>query len=90
VGIAVGTSFLGNGSLETFLDHVEHVLKVGGAEVPALGSDWDGFVVPVRGMEDVRCLPRLTAGLLARGHSPEIVRGFLGENALRVLTEVCG
>ena len=90
VGIAVGTSFLGNGSLESFLDHVEHLLRVGGADVPALGSDWDGFIVPVRGMEDVRCLPQVTAGLLARGVPPETLRKLLGENALRVLTEVCG
>ncbi len=90
VGVAVGAIFLGNGTLERFLDHVEHLLRVGGADVPALGSDWDGFIVPVRGMEDVRCLPQITAGLLARGHSHETVRKLLGENALRVLTEVCG
>ncbi len=35
-------------------------------------------------MEDVAQLPRLTAGLLVRGHSEEAVRKVLGENLPRV------
>jgi membrane dipeptidase len=89
VGLAFGRGFV-EGGLEGFLDHVEHVIRVGGADAPALGSDYDGMIVPVSGMDDVTCLPRITQGLLARGHAPEVVRKALGENALRVITEVCG
>jgi microsomal dipeptidase-like Zn-dependent dipeptidase len=39
-------------------------------------------------MEDVSQLPALTQGLLARGHSPDVVRRVLGENLLRVMGEV--
>jgi membrane dipeptidase len=90
VGIAAGRSFLGGDGLDAFLDHVEHARRVGGADAVALGSDWDGGITPVRGLEDVRGLPSVTQGLLARGWSDEDVRRLLGENALRVVTEVCG
>lgn len=90
VGIAAGRSFLGRPGLGGFLDHVEHACRVGGAEAVAIGSDWDGAIVPNRGMEDVGALPLVTAGLLERGWSREDVRKVLGENALHVLTEVCG
>jgi len=89
VGIAFGNTFV-KGDLSGFLDHVEHGIQVGGADAIALGSDFDGMIVPVRGMEDVTVYPRITQGLLARGYPHEIVRKVLGENALRVITEVCG
>ena len=89
VGIAFGNIFV-KGGLSGFLDHVEHVIQVGGADAIALGSDFDGMILPVKGMEDVTVYPRITQGLLARGQPPEIVRKALGENALRVITEVCG
>jgi membrane dipeptidase len=90
IGVAASRFFLGPGGLERFLDHIEHVIGVGGVDSAAIGSDWDGFIVPVSGMEDVTCLPRITAGLLARGHPEDTVRKVMGENALRVLIDVTG
>jgi membrane dipeptidase len=90
VGMAFGRSFLGRPGLAGLLDHLEHAIRVGGADAVALGSDYDGAIVPATGLGDVTVLPRITAGLLARGQSHETVRKVMGENALRVLTEVCG
>lgn len=89
VAVACGNTFV-SGGLEGFVAHVDHLIRVGGADVPALGSDYDGMIVPVEGMGDVTCFPRVTQALLARGHSPEVVKKALGENALRVVTEICG
>jgi len=44
--------------------------------------------VPV--LPDVSAFPHVIERLLARGHAPEVIRGVLAENTLRVLTEVCG
>jgi membrane dipeptidase len=90
IGIAVGREFLGPGGLDAFLAHAERLRQRGGEDCPAIGSDWDGGIVPAPGLEDVRALPLVTQGLLARGFSPEATRKLLGENALRVITEVCG
>ncbi len=90
IGLAFGRDFLGRGGLSRLLDHVDHLVRVGGVETAALGSDLDGAIVPGRGLGDVTVYPRITAGLLARGHSRDAVRKILGKNALRVLTDVLG
>jgi membrane dipeptidase len=89
-GLAVGRSFLGPGGLDAFLAHAEHAARVAGPAAVAIGSDWDGAIVPVAGLEDVRGLPFLSHALLERGWSSDDARKLLGANALRVLTDVLG
>jgi membrane dipeptidase len=90
VGIAFGRSFLGRSGVAGLLDHVEHALRVAGEEAVALGSDYDGFIVPAKGMGDVRAYPLITQGMLERGWRPATIERLLGRNALRVLVEVTG
>jgi membrane dipeptidase len=90
VGLAVGRSFLGPGGIEAFFAHADHARRVAGDDALAIGSDWDGAIVPAPGLDDVTALPFVTQGLLDRGWQPDAVRKLLGENALRVITEVCG
>jgi membrane dipeptidase len=70
------------------VDHIEHVMKVGGPGAVGLGTDFDGIHDPPQGLDDVSMLPRLTEELLRRGHSDEEVRGVLGENFLRFFSKV--
>jgi membrane dipeptidase len=77
-------------SLDVVLDHIDHALRVAGPGHVGLGADWDGVASMPRGLDDVSRLPALTEGLLARGHSPEVVRGVLGANFLRVMEAVEG
>ena len=69
------------------IDHIDHAVKLVGAEHVGLGSDFDGANMPF-GMEDATKLPLITEALLRRGYSDEDVRKILGENTLRVMTEV--
>lgn len=72
---------------EKILDHIDHVVKLTGADHMGLGSDFDGAIMPA-GMEDVSHLPKLTEGLLRRGYKESDIRKILGENTLRVMAEV--
>ncbi len=88
IGIIFARRYLGGSSIEAVVDHLMHVLSVGGEEVAALGSDFDGFVVPPAGLEDISCMPNLTVALSKRGVPPRVLEKILGSNALRVLDAV--
>src|SRR5262249_21674631 len=71
--------------LSTFVDHVIHLIEMGGEEHTGIGTDFDGISDTLEGFEDPSRFPDLTAALLARGVDKAGVRLILGENALRVL-----
>ena len=88
VGIIFARKFLGGASIEAVVDHILHIVNVAGDDVPALGSDFDGFVVPPTGLEDVAALPNLTVALSRRGVVPRVLEKILGDNVMRVLDAV--
>lgn len=88
VGIIFARRYLGSTSIDAVVDHLLHVIDVAGEDVPALGSDFDGFVVPPDGLEDVAALPNLTVALSRRGVGPLVLEKVLGGNVLRVLDAV--
>jgi membrane dipeptidase len=88
VGIIFAPRYLGGRGIEAVVAHLEHVVKVAGEDAVALGSDYDGMITPVRGLEDVSRMPALTAALLARGMTRDAVKKLLGENAMRVIRDV--
>ena len=69
------------------IEHIDHAVKVAGADHVGLGSDFDGANMPY-GMEDASKLPRITEALLKKGYSEGDVKKILGENTLRVMAEV--
>ncbi len=69
------------------IDHIDHAVKVAGIDHVGLGSDFDGAVMPI-GMQDVTHLPQITDALLEKGYSDSDIRKILGENTLRVMSEV--
>ncbi|HLW99135.1 MAG TPA: dipeptidase [Candidatus Acidoferrales bacterium] len=72
---------------QAIVDHIDHAVKLVGADHVGLGSDFDGAVMPL-GMEDCSKLPKLTEAMLRRGYSEADIRKILGENTLRVMEEV--
>ena len=76
--------------MTTVADHIDHVCQLlGNADHVGLGSDFDG-ATPPPGLEDVTCLPRLTAELMRRGYGEEDLVKILGGNYLRVFRQVLG
>jgi membrane dipeptidase len=69
------------------IEHIDHAVKVAGIDHVGLGSDFDGANMPF-GMEDVSKLPQITNALLEKGYSEGDVKKILGENTMRLMSEV--
>ena len=66
------------------LDHVEAAIAAGGEECVALGSDYDGFIVPPADLRDGGVgFYRLVDYMLERGWSETRIRNVLGDNFVR-------
>lgn len=90
VGVNFCKDFLGEG--ETFycvLKHINHLIKVGGENVVALGSDFDGIPAP-KDLEDCTKMPRLFEYLEDRGLKGERLEKLCYKNFARVFKDVCG
>ena len=74
-------------TLDDYMRHLLHILKVAGPEHVGIGADWDGGG-GVGGLEDVAALPRITERLLAAGYSEDDIKNIWGGNLLRVLRQV--
>jgi membrane dipeptidase len=66
---------------------LRHLVRKGGVECVALGTDFDGFTDPPDDLKDAREMPRLTSRLVAEGFSQADIERMLGGNAMRVLRE---
>jgi membrane dipeptidase len=73
-------------SWERIIDHIDHAVKLVGADHVGLGSDFDGAEMP-EGMNDVTGLPKITEALFRKGYSETDIRMILGENTLRLLED---
>jgi membrane dipeptidase len=71
----------------TIIDHIDHAVKIAGIDHVGIGSDFDGANMPF-GMEDASKLPKITEALLRKGYSEGDVKKILGENTLRLMTDV--
>jgi membrane dipeptidase len=65
------------------VEHMEHIIQVGGEQAVALGTDFDGFILPPGDLRYGDSYPRLVQHMLNRGWSEARIRGALGENFLR-------
>jgi len=66
------------------VEHIDHAVKVAGADHVGLGSDFDGAEMPF-GMEDASHLPQITDALVKKGYSDTDIQKILGGNTLRAL-----
>lgn len=87
IGVIFCPRFVGGDGLAPVVAHLKHIVDVVGEDVPALGSDWDGFIIPSKPLQDPRGLPLLTDALLEAGFSARTVAKILRHNVMRVLDE---
>ena len=91
IGVILHGMFLGaQPTAEAVADHVEHIADVGGEDLPAIGTDLDGMVVPPRDLRGYAQFPRLVAALMRRSWSPESIHKVLGGNALKTIEKIRG
>lgn len=70
--------------------HIQYMIDVGGEDVVAIGTDFDGFTTPPDDLDTASHMPRLTQRLLVDGHSHQRIKKILGGNALRALCDGWG
>jgi membrane dipeptidase len=83
---SIGAGKLPGVTWEKIVEHIDHAVRVAGADHVGIGSDFDGAFMP-QGMEDTSRLPWITEGLVRRGYRDADIRQILGENTLRVMAE---
>ncbi len=94
VGVMYQSSFLGGaffgGRAVEVINHLEHIINVAGEDTAALGSDWDGAILPPRDMPTCLELPVLVQHMLERRWNETRIKKVLGRNFLRVLEALRG
>ncbi len=76
-------------SLDTVLDHIDHVKNLVGIDYIGIGSDYDGVGDSLpRDLKDVSYYPQLVQGLINRGYSDKDIKKILSGNFMRVWKKV--
>ncbi|HEV3402236.1 MAG TPA: membrane dipeptidase [Acidimicrobiales bacterium] len=92
VGVMFHSAFLGDrfwsGRADAVVDHLAHIIRIAGEDSAAIGSDYDGLIVPPTDLRTVTQLPVLVQRMLDRGFGAERVAKVLGRNYLRVVEAV--
>jgi membrane dipeptidase len=73
-------------TLDDYLRHVDHVLKLIGPDHVGFGADWDGGG-GVIGLEDITSLPKITQWLVDKGYTEQQIANIWSGNVLRVVEE---
>jgi membrane dipeptidase len=92
MGINFEKSFLGISDIsrvEDMVAHIRHIKKVGGIDVIAVGSDFDG-ICPDLEIKHMGEIGKLTSALDFAGFSATEIEKIMHKNALRVIQDVLG
>ncbi|MDW7657855.1 MAG: dipeptidase [Bacillota bacterium] len=74
-------------TIDTLVDHIDHIVDLVGIDFVGLGSDFDGAKMP-QGLENASKVPMITRELLARGYAEDDINKILGGNANRLIRAV--
>ena len=90
IGINFCNFFLGNSKISTIdeiINHIKHIINIGGVDVIAMGTDFDGIPNKVE-IEDISQMYKLQDRLLISGFKECEIEKMMYKNALRVFKEV--
>lgn len=88
-GINFAAYFLGDGDfsrIDDMIRHIRHIYQIGGIEVLAIGSDFDG-INPHLEIADFGQMQKLIAALQKSGFTETEIEKIAWKNALRVLAD---
>lgn len=74
---------------EVLIRHLDHLLEKLGETGVALGSDFDGTMIPAF-LQDAAGLPRLTAAMQAAGYGDDLIRRICWDNWMGLLGRIIG
>ena len=74
-------------SVENFVDHIDHAVKIAGIDHVGIASDFDGGG-GIDGWQDASETLAVTAELVKRGYSEADIAKIWGGNLLRVMEAV--
>lgn len=92
VGIIYSAFFLkgahGHKDGQMILEHMQHVIDTLGEDFVAVGSDYDGAIIPPADFRSGDSYPHLIQLMLDRGWTPERIQKILGLNFLRAFEQL--
>jgi membrane dipeptidase len=74
-----------NVDLNAIIDHIEHIVNIGGIDCVGIGSDFDGMPSTPTDLTDASCYPALIQGLFNRCFKDDEIRRIMGLNLLNFL-----
>lgn len=96
VGLNFASSFLREDGkrlpledLDVMLRHLDHLLGFLGEDGVALGSDFDGALIP-EDLAEVSALPRLLEAMAAHGYGEDLIRKIACDNWINLLERTWG
>jgi len=73
--------------LNAVIDHIIHIVDIGGIDCVGLGSDFDGIPITPTDLTDVSCYPALIEGLALRGFKTKEIQKIMGLNLVYFLKQ---
>lgn len=84
VGLNLYLDFVGAGSMDALVAHVEHFLNLGGEKTLCMGGDLDGCEALAGGMAGIEDVPALYEALCSRGYPAALLEDIFWNNLRRL------
>lgn len=83
-------NYSGEASISDVIKHARHIADIGGVDVLAIGSDFDGIYDTPKGLEHIGKIGKLVSAFKRAGFSRAEIDAITHRNFLRVFKNVCG